>query len=157
MTLRKGMIFLTGYQSNIKLSSFFFADTLELRPSGSAIFWSLTMLTSQKSGDTRSVPHEQPNLATLYSQLDPLYLLKLLLCSVWERCCFWTRTVIKGVLMWRHAAQQCETQKVVATKLNFYKHTLHEYKGNCEGWTQWIPQWAVVSVGTWKWWRQSRL
>lgn len=55
MTLTKEVIFLTGYQSNIKLASFFFADTLELRPSGTAIFWSLTMLTSQECGSTRSV------------------------------------------------------------------------------------------------------
>ena len=41
MSLTKGVIVLTYYQSNIKPASFFFADTPELRPSGSAIFWSL--------------------------------------------------------------------------------------------------------------------
>lgn len=74
---------------------------------------------------------------------------KFYLCLVWERYCFWKRTMMKGVLIWRLTAQQCEMHKVVATKLNFNKHTLHEYIGNCEEWSQWIPRWAVVSVGTW--------
>lgn len=44
-----GTTSLTDYQSNIKVASFIFADTPELGPSGKAIFWSLTMLTSQES------------------------------------------------------------------------------------------------------------
>lgn len=74
---------------------------------------------------------------------------KFYLCLVQERCCFWKRTTMKGVLIWRRTARQCDARKVVATELNFDKHTLHEYIGNCEEWSQWIPRWAVVSVGTW--------
>ena len=74
---------------------------------------------------------------------------KFYLCLAWQRLCCWRRIMMKGVLIWRRAAQQCETHKVVATKLNFNKHTLHGYIGNCEEWSQWMPLWAVVSVGTW--------
>lgn len=44
----KGNTFLTDYQSDIRVASFLFPDTLELGPSGPAIFWSLNMLTSQE-------------------------------------------------------------------------------------------------------------
>lgn len=38
----------TDHQSDIKVASFLLPDTLELGPSGRAIFWSLTTLTSQE-------------------------------------------------------------------------------------------------------------
>lgn len=57
---------------------------------------------------------------------------KFYLCLVRQRFCFWKGSMMKGVLIWRHTAQQCETHKVVATKLNFNKHALQGYAGNWE-------------------------
>lgn len=83
----KKKYFFKNYQSHIKLARFFFADTLELRPSGSAFFWSLTTLTSQESRSTRSC-RKKSNQSCVHSTFT--LFAKFHLCLVWERYRFWT-------------------------------------------------------------------
>ncbi len=71
---------------------------------------------------------------TVWAALFAKFYLRL----VWQRYCFWKRSVMKGVLIWRHTAKQCETHKVVATKLNFDKHTLQGNAGN----------WKMITMNT---------
>lgn len=72
----------------------------------------------------------------------------------------WTTLFVKFSLVGRHTAfrngwwwKATQRHTVWDTQsgsfqAKFSKHTLHEYIGNCEEWSQWIARWAVVSVET---------
>lgn len=144
MTLINRILFWTDYQSNIKLPCW--------HPGAEAI-WVGHFLVINHPRVLQILKYllfperaaeDDNTVLTVWATLFA----KFYLCLPWQRHWFWKRTMMKGVLIRSHAAQQCDTHQTGASELNFNKHALHRYTGNCEEWSQWIPWWVVVSVGT---------